>query len=260
MAIQISGTTVIDSSRNITNVESYSGNGVATQAEAEAGTNNDQLMTPLRVKQAIEAMSGSSLPDIQSEGWVGTDKGHKGFGWSCSYMTSGGPQQRSYNAASFPHNVGTPGSDEVQDLICRRTNAWDDNRGKTGGSTYMEPCGMSFFQGTYSQYTQANLITPGSMEGLTLDIYWGQGRNYTSGYTASAVGNISYFPIAQGNSRSNSYLTATNTTIHTGSNDKEVIVRARLSNLPDTCGIRLAGSTWSALNTTIPTICYYEIY
>ncbi len=41
MAIQISGTTVIDSSRNITNVESYSGNGVATQAEAEAGTNND---------------------------------------------------------------------------------------------------------------------------------------------------------------------------------------------------------------------------
>ncbi len=53
MAIQISGTTVIDNSRNLTNIESVSGNGIATQAEAEAGTNNDQIMTPLRVSQAI---------------------------------------------------------------------------------------------------------------------------------------------------------------------------------------------------------------
>ncbi len=55
MAIQISGTTVIDNSRNLTNIVSYGGPGVATQAEAEAGTNNNQLMTPLRVKQSILA-------------------------------------------------------------------------------------------------------------------------------------------------------------------------------------------------------------
>jgi hypothetical protein len=34
-----------------------SGDSLATQAEAEAGTNNDQLMTPLRTEQAITALS-----------------------------------------------------------------------------------------------------------------------------------------------------------------------------------------------------------
>ena len=63
MAIQISGTTVIDNSRNITNMESIGGNGVATQAEAEAGTLNDQFMTPLRVSQAISALSTGSGVD-----------------------------------------------------------------------------------------------------------------------------------------------------------------------------------------------------
>jgi hypothetical protein len=63
MAIQISGTTVVDNSRNITNLESIAGNGVATQAEAEAGTVNDQFMTPLRVSQAISALSGGSGVD-----------------------------------------------------------------------------------------------------------------------------------------------------------------------------------------------------
>jgi len=63
MAIQISGTTVIDNSRNITNFESVAGNGIATQAEAEAGTNNDQVMTPLRVTQAIAAAGGGMVDD-----------------------------------------------------------------------------------------------------------------------------------------------------------------------------------------------------
>jgi hypothetical protein len=63
MAIQISGTTVIDNSRNITNFESVAGNGVATQAEAEAGTNNDQVMTPLRVAQAVAAAGGGMVDD-----------------------------------------------------------------------------------------------------------------------------------------------------------------------------------------------------
>lgn len=58
MALQINGTTVVDNSRNLTNVNGYYGNGVATQSEAEAGTNNDQLMTPLRVAQSIRANNG----------------------------------------------------------------------------------------------------------------------------------------------------------------------------------------------------------
>ena len=63
MAIQISGTTVVDNSRNFTNIESVSGNGIATQAEAEAGTNNNQIMTPLRVSQAISALGGGGGVD-----------------------------------------------------------------------------------------------------------------------------------------------------------------------------------------------------
>jgi hypothetical protein len=68
MAIQISGTTVIDNSRNITNggvacANSVAGNWVATQAEAEAGTNNNQVMTPLRVSQAIAALGGGMVDD-----------------------------------------------------------------------------------------------------------------------------------------------------------------------------------------------------
>jgi hypothetical protein len=57
MAIQISGTNVIDNSCNIVNGVNVAASGnltggiVATQAEAIAGTNNDQIMTPLRVKE-----------------------------------------------------------------------------------------------------------------------------------------------------------------------------------------------------------------
>ena len=60
MTIQISGTTVIDQNRYIQNIQAYYGPGIASQAEAQAGTNNDQLMTPLRVKQSISTFSVSS--------------------------------------------------------------------------------------------------------------------------------------------------------------------------------------------------------
>jgi|DEB0MinimDraft_6_1074348.scaffolds.fasta_scaffold72540_2 hypothetical protein len=54
MAIKINNTTVIDNSR-VLSIASVST--VASQAQAEAGTNNDQIMTPLRVVQAINANS-----------------------------------------------------------------------------------------------------------------------------------------------------------------------------------------------------------
>jgi hypothetical protein len=73
MAIQISGTTVIDNSRNITNFESVAGNGVATQAEAEAGTDNTQVMTPLRVAQAVAAVGGGMVDDDIN--WSGCNVG-----------------------------------------------------------------------------------------------------------------------------------------------------------------------------------------
>ena len=38
---------------------------IASQAEAEAGTNNTNMMTPLRVKQAIDALGGNVIASIQ---------------------------------------------------------------------------------------------------------------------------------------------------------------------------------------------------
>lgn len=68
MAIQISGNTVIDDSQNLTCIstacaDSVAGDWIATQAEAEAGTDNTQVMTPLRVSQAIAALGGGMVDD-----------------------------------------------------------------------------------------------------------------------------------------------------------------------------------------------------
>ena len=69
MAIKISSNTVIDNSRNLTCIatacaDSAGGNWIATQAEAEAGSDNTQLMTPLRVSQAITKLAGMKDADI----------------------------------------------------------------------------------------------------------------------------------------------------------------------------------------------------
>jgi hypothetical protein len=69
MAIQISGTNVIDNSRNLTNTVNITASGtisgdiVATQAQAETGTDNTKLMTPLRVAEAITALGGGMVDD-----------------------------------------------------------------------------------------------------------------------------------------------------------------------------------------------------
>jgi hypothetical protein len=47
MAFKVNGSNIINDSFQVSNI-------IATTAEAQAGTNNDQLMTPLRVKEAIQ--------------------------------------------------------------------------------------------------------------------------------------------------------------------------------------------------------------
>lgn len=60
MAIQISGNTVIDNSQNITNIADITASGtvnggiVATTAEAQAASADNVIMTPLKVKEAIQ--------------------------------------------------------------------------------------------------------------------------------------------------------------------------------------------------------------
>lgn len=52
------------------------GDGLATQAEAEAGTNNDQLMTPLRTLQAIDQFAiarGATWTRVEGSRSFGTE-------------------------------------------------------------------------------------------------------------------------------------------------------------------------------------------
>lgn len=60
-AVTISGAVTINDAVTISGNEVYDKGDIATQAEAEAGTNNTQVMTPLRVAQAIAALSGGSV-------------------------------------------------------------------------------------------------------------------------------------------------------------------------------------------------------
>ena len=93
MAIQISGTTVINDNRDITNIDkicgsSAGGDWIATQSEAEAGTNNNQIMTPLRVTQAIAAAGGGMVDDDIN--WSGCNVGCAVRGGGNVFRKTGG--------------------------------------------------------------------------------------------------------------------------------------------------------------------------
>ena len=70
MAIQIGGTQVISNGKDLQNIRNSTLNGwingsvVATKAMAEAGSLNDRLMTPLRVKEAINAIGGNVIKRV----------------------------------------------------------------------------------------------------------------------------------------------------------------------------------------------------
>ena len=117
MTIQINGTTVINDSRAITNVTSYSGPGIASQSEAQAGTNNNQLMTPLRVAQAIAAQAGTVINRIQrgtlsiSNGTSSATATITSVNMSKSFVNTGGHwwggQYNEYAAGSMKINSST---------------------------------------------------------------------------------------------------------------------------------------------------------
>ena len=71
MTIKVKGTTVINDSKDLINIRNISasgkveGNIIATQEQAEKGTNNQKIMTPVRVKQAIQAIGGTVIKSIQ---------------------------------------------------------------------------------------------------------------------------------------------------------------------------------------------------
>jgi len=82
-----------NSSLTVTNGDGVSGNPalapiLASQAEAEAGTDANKLMTPLRTSQSIAAL-GSSV-NIQAFTATGTYTPTAGYKWGIAFVTGGG--------------------------------------------------------------------------------------------------------------------------------------------------------------------------
>ena len=86
MAIQIGGTQVISNGKDLQNIRNSTLNGwingsvVATKAMAESGSINDRIMTPLRVKEAINAIGGNVIKRVirgstnyNNNGYTGSD-------------------------------------------------------------------------------------------------------------------------------------------------------------------------------------------
>lgn len=63
---------------------------LASQAQAQAGTDNTTLMTPLRASQAISALGGLGGVNIQAFTASGTYTPTSGYKWGIAFVTGGG--------------------------------------------------------------------------------------------------------------------------------------------------------------------------
>lgn len=133
MAIQVNGNTVIDNNQNVTNVNSYSGDGIATQEEAEEGTNNDQLMTPLRVLDSIKMNAGAMIDKIQEDlGLIGPLPTEGAWEWNDNpgytpgIVGSGGNISAAYGPLGIylKSNYGSAIGNQLSSLIS--TISYDD--------------------------------------------------------------------------------------------------------------------------------------
>ena len=260
MALKISGTTVIDNSRAITNVTSYSGPGIASQSEAEAGTNNDQLMTPLRVKQAIdEAMAGLSYPDISTDGWPGTDKGHEGFG---AFMTKG----TDFTTSIMPYGeVHDP--NRLQDLVTRNSPSWESNRTANKSTTELTPITGSIGWNSGDRNT-IYIRFPNPIGSKTLDIYLKARSNSYSTPNANDEASddltLRWVSGIANSIPSNGYTNATfaRSRVYDGNYYRAgATYRYRVTSAPESTVLNIAGSgIVPDYNVIYLHLCYYEVY
>ncbi len=102
-SFKLNGTEIINDSLEVSNI-------TATEAEAIAATANNQVMTPLRVKQAIEGGNISVIKSIQRFSldmgeYTWPDNGQTYFTWGASSNSTG----FSYNVPSGTMSVSSPG-------------------------------------------------------------------------------------------------------------------------------------------------------
>lgn len=79
MAFQVNGTTVINDSRQVSNI-------IASTAEAQAGTNNNKVMTPQRTKELIQ---GGTVSVIKSFQRIDFTLGQFNIGGTIQYLSMG---------------------------------------------------------------------------------------------------------------------------------------------------------------------------
>lgn len=119
MAIKINNNTVIDDSQNITNITDITASGtvnggiIATTAEAQAGSSDSVIMTPLKVKEAIQGGTISVIKSVQrftltTPGDGSTPNGYIGNWSQLSSWPSGATLTNVTNANYIFVNLPTP--------------------------------------------------------------------------------------------------------------------------------------------------------
>ena len=104
MAFKVDGTTIVNDSRQVSNI-------IATTAEAQAGNINNKVMTPQRTKELIQGGTVSVIKSIQRFSldmgeYTWPDNGQTYFNWGSSSNSTG----FSYNVPSGSMSVSSPGS------------------------------------------------------------------------------------------------------------------------------------------------------
>lgn len=250
MAIQVSGTDVINQNRELVNVNAISGGVVATEAEAEAGTNTNKVITPATLKAAIEAMTATA-PDIPNEGWPGTHKGVAGYGISA------------YNPVDIGIAIMSKSSfldlSMSQDTIIRNLDSWDNNRVNKTAQQSMQRVLPIIYNNTNSPNMYMDLLFPSKVSGKTMDLYF---YINTSNYTYETAFDTIPYVVASG---------SLDTVPANLTRQKEFVyfpapygadgtLRLRFPNLPDIASVKIYGINNTTFGSYSTSLAYYEIY
>jgi hypothetical protein len=164
----------------------------ATQAEAEAGTNNVKGVTPLRVAQAIATLSPAFVSGVNIQAFTasGTYTPTSGYKWGIAFVTGGGGGG---NGNAFSGGGGAGGTSiGVLNLTTLGavsvTIGAGGSANNSGGSSTLST--LSGGGGSQGQTTSGG--SGGSSSGGALNIQGGSGQ-YIAGSSAPGIGGGSFW-------------------------------------------------------------------
>jgi hypothetical protein len=172
----------------------------ATQAEAEAGTNNVKGMTALRVSQAIAALSPAAGVNIQVFTATGTYTPTSGYKWGIAFVTGGGGG----GSGAAPNTAaagGCAGGTAIGVLNLTSLGAVTATVGAFGAGGSAGSSGATGGSSTLSTLTGTggSATTGGIPTGGTINIIGGDGGS-GGGTTRSGDGGGSFYGTGGGGS------------------------------------------------------------